>query len=214
MAQLEQWKKNNEQRKINQFVNEMNQSNFGSVKNCESAKRFAKELISSQTLVNTGVVNKNCESKLRNSEAICETKKESVKNTQGETHREAKSKYQGKLYANPLAFQFAQLTRQFKLILDSNRKCLEVYPDDFHHKLKMRDEMMDLIDRLKAGGKLFNALAKSQGVTFCRDNQTALKDFNQANGYLIHKFEEVITQINRLNIERVEGEKLQGVSNE
>lgn len=139
-----------------------------------------------------------------------ETKNESVKNTQGEAHREAKSKYQGK----PLAFQFAQLTRQFKLILDSNRKCLEVYPDDFHHKLKMRDEMMDLIDRLKAGGKLFNALAKSQGITFCRDNQAALKDFNQANGYLIHKFEEVITQINRLNIERVEGEKLQGVSNE
>ena len=143
-----------------------------------------------------------------------ETKNESVKNTQGNARIEVKSKYQGKLYANPLAFQFAQLTRQFKLILDSNRKCLEVYPNDFHHKLKMRDEMVDLIDRLKAGGKLFNALAKTQGVTFCRDNQVTLKDFNQANGYLIHKFEEVITQINRLNIERVKSEKLQGVSNE
>ena len=143
-----------------------------------------------------------------------ETKNESVKNTQGNARSEAKSKYQGKLWANPLAFQFAQLTRQFKLILDSNQRCLEVYPDDFHHKLKMRDEMVDLIDRLKAGGKLFNALAKSQGVTFCRDNQSTLKDFNQANGYLIHKFEEVITQINRLNIERVKSEKLQEVSNE
>lgn len=143
-----------------------------------------------------------------------ETKNELVKNTQGNARSEAKSKYQGKLWANPLSFQFTQLTRQFKLILDSNRKCLEVYPDDFHHKLKMRDEMMDLIDRLKAGGKLFNALAKSQGITFFRDNQAALKDFNQANGYLIHKFEEVITQINRLNIERVKSEKLQGVSNE
>ncbi|EGT80900.1 Hypothetical protein GGE_1517 [Haemophilus haemolyticus M21639] len=213
MAQLEQWKKNNEQRKINQFVNEMNQSNFGSVKNCESAKRFAKELISSQTLVNTGVVNENCERKLRNSEAICESSK-AIKNTQGNARIEAKSKYQGKLWANPLAFQFTQLTRQFKLILDSNRKCLEVYPDDFHHKLKMRDEMMDLIDRLKAGGKLFNALAKSQGVTFCRDNQSTLKDFNQANGYLIHKFGKVVAQIERLNIEHIEGEKLQGVGNE
>lgn len=143
-----------------------------------------------------------------------ETKNESVKNTQGNARSEVKSKYQGKLWANPLAFEYAQLTRQFKLILDSNQRCLEVYPDDFHHKLKMRDEMVDLIDRLKAGGKLFNTLAKSQGVTFCRDNQSTLKDFNQANGYLIHKFEEVITQINRLNIERVEGEKLQGVSNE
>ena len=75
-----------------------------------------------------------------------ETQNEQVKNTQGNARSEEKSKYQGKLWANPLAFQFAQLTRQFKLILDSNRKCLEVYPDDFHHKLKMRDEMMDLID--------------------------------------------------------------------
>ena len=213
MAQLEQWKANHQQGKINQFVNEMNQTHLEAVKNCESVKRFTKNLISPQTLVNTGVVNENCESKLRNSEAICE-KSKAVKNTQGNARSEVKSKYQGKLYANPLAFQFAQLTRQFKLILDSNQRCLDVYPDDFHHKLKMRDEMMDLIDRLKAGGKLFNALAKSQGVTFCRDNQTALKDFNQATGYLIHKFEEVITQINRLNIERVEGEKLQEVSNE
>ena len=143
-----------------------------------------------------------------------ETKNESVKNTQGEAHREVKSKYQGKLWANPLSFQFTQLTRQFKLILDSNQRCLEVYPDDFHHKLKMRDEMVGLIDRLKAGGKLFNTLAKSQGVTFCRDNQSTLKDFNQANGYLIHKFEEVITQINHLNIERVKSERLQEVGNE
>ena len=213
MAQLEQWKANHQQGKINQFVNEMNQTHLEAVKNCESVKRFTKNLISPQTLVNTGVVNENCESKLRNSEAICE-KSKAVKNTQGNARSEVKSKYQGKLYANPLAFQFAQLTRQFKLILDSNRKCLDVYPDDFHHKLKMRDEMVDLIDRLKAGGKLFNALAKSQGITFCRDNQSTLKDFNQANGYLIHKFEEVITQINSLNIERVDGEKLQGVSNE
>lgn len=232
MTQLEQWKANHQQGKIKQFVNEMNRTNnlasdgrvsanavhpntlkIEPVKNCESAKRFTKNLISPQTLVNTGVVNENCESKLRNSEAICE-KSKAVKNTQGNARSEVKSKYQGKLYANPLAFQFAQLTRQFKLIHDSNRKCLEVYPYDFHHKLKMRDEMMDLIDRLKAGGKLLNALAKSQGITFCRDNQSTLKDFNQANDYLIHKFGEVITQINRLNVERIEGEKLQGVSNE
>lgn len=184
MAQLEQWKANHKATSNNEIKN-------------ESVKSAVK----------------NCESKLRNSEAICESSK-AVKNTQGNARNEAKSKYQGKLWANPLAFEYAQLTRQFKLILDSNQRCLEVYPDDFHHKLKMREEMMDLIDRLKAGGKLFNALAKSQGVTFCRDNQSTLKDFNQANGYLIHKFEEVITQINRLNIERVESERLQEVGNE
>ena len=47
MAQLEQWKKNNEQGKINQFVNEMNQSKIGSVKgnklNIEPVKT-AKEI--------------------------------------------------------------------------------------------------------------------------------------------------------------------------
>ncbi|PNL92669.1 hypothetical protein A6J76_001240 [Aggregatibacter aphrophilus] len=184
MAKLEQWKKNNEQEKINQFVNEMNQTQIGAVKNCETDRQFAK----------AQKANLHPDQK-----------------TQQEAQSGEKRKYQGKLSFNPLAFEYAQLSRQFKLIHDSNRKCLEVYPDDFHHKLKMREEMVNLIDRLKAGGKLFNTLAKSQGVTFCRDNQATLKDFNQANGYLIHKFEEVIAQINQLNIERVEGEKLQGV---
>lgn len=72
-----------------------------------------------------------------------------VKNTQGNVGSETKNKYQGKLYANPLAFKFAQLTRQFKLILDSNRKCLEVYPDDFHHKIKFRDELTEIKNRRK-----------------------------------------------------------------
>ena len=235
IAQLEQWKKNNEQGKINQLVNEMNQSKIGSVKgnklniepvksaikncerNCETAKRNKTQLI----LDDTGFIKRNCETGCEFAKAQNGSVKNAnqtnfglVKNTQGNEHRETKNKYQGKLSINSLVVEYSQLTRQFKLILDSNRKCLEVYPDDFHHKLKMRDEMVDLIDRLKAGGKLFNALAKSQGITFCRDNQSTLKDFNQANGYLIHKFEEVITQINRLNIERVEGEKLQEVGNE
>ena len=70
-------------------------------------------------------------------------------NTQGNVGSETKNKYQWKLCANPLAFKCSQLTRQFKLILDSNRKCLEVYPDDFHHKIKFRDELTDLVVRLK-----------------------------------------------------------------
>ena len=183
MAQLQQWKANHQQGKINQFVNEMNRvatSKRG--KNCETDRQFAK---------------------------VQKANLHPDQKTQQEAQSGEKRKYQGKLSFNPLAFEYAQLSRQFKLIHDSNRKCLEVYPDDFHHKLKMREEMVDLIDRLKAGGKLFNTLAKSQGVTFCRDNQATLKDFNQANGYLIHKFEEVVTQINQLNIERFEGEKLQ-----
>ena len=139
---------------------------------------------------------------------------EETSKTQQETQGEIKNKYQGKLYANPLAFKFAQLTRQFKLILDSNRKCLEVYPDDFHHKIKFRDELTDLVVRLKTGGKLFNEMVKAQGAKLSSNNQETIRNFNQANDYLIHKFGEVIAQINQLNIERIEGDKLQGGNNE
>ena len=102
----------------------------------------------------------------------------------------------GRLSFNPLAFEYAQLSRQFKLIHDSNRKCLEVYPDDFHHKLKMRGECVDLVERLKGGGKLFNELAKATNLT--KEQTALLKDFNQASGYLIYKFSEVVAQIEQL----------------
>ena len=125
--------------------------------------------------------------------------------TQQEAQGATKDKRQGKLPFNPLVVEYSQITRQFKLIHDSNRKCLEVYPDDFHHKLKMREECADLADRLKGGGKLFNELAKGTNLT---QEQTALlKAFNQVSGYLIHKFSEVVEQIDRLSIERVEGQK-------
>ena len=139
---------------------------------------------------------------------------EETSKTQQETQGETKNKYQGKLYANPLAFKCSQLTRQFKLILDNNRKCLEVYPDDFHHKIKFRDELTDLVVRLKTGGKLFNEMVKAKGEKLNPNNQETIRNFNQANDYLIHKFGEVIAQINQLNIERVEGGKLQGGNNE
>ena len=125
--------------------------------------------------------------------------------TQQEAQGATKDKRQGKLPFNPLVVEYSQITRQFKLIHDSNCKCLEVYPDDFHHKLKMREECADLAGRLKGGGKLFNELAKGTNLT---QEQTALlKAFNQVSGYLIHKFSEVAEQIDRLNIERVEGQK-------
>lgn len=141
-------------------------------------------------------------------------KNQQIEKSQLENHGEPKKKYQGKLSINPLAFKLTQLTRQFKLIQESNQKCFDVYPDDFHHKLKFRGELMDISDRLKAGGKLLNQLAKLQGVTFTRENQAVLRDFNQANGYLLTKFNEVIEQIDSLNLERVENEKLQGAKDE
>lgn len=178
IAQLEQWKKNNEQGKINQFVNEMNQSKIGLVKgnklNIEPVKSAVKLKFE-----------KNQNANLH-----------SVENTQGNEHSAPKAKYQGKLSFNPLVFEYTQISRQFKLIHDSNRKCLEVYPNDFHHKVKMRGECADLVERLKGGGKLFNELAKATDLT--KEQTALLKDFNQANGYLIYKFSEVVAQIERL----------------
>ena len=174
MAQLQQWKANHQQGKINQFVNEMNRvatSKRG--KNCETDRQFAKAQ---------------------------KANLHSDQKTQQEVQSGEKRKYQGKLSFNPLAFEYAQLSRQFKLIHDSNRKCLEVYPDDFHHKLKMREDCVDLVERLKGGGTLFNELAKAADLT---EKQTALlKSFNQLNGYLIFKFSEVAKQIEQLNLER------------
>ena len=74
--------------------------------------------------------------------------------TQQEAQGATKDKRQGKLPFNPLVVEYSQITRQFKLIHDSNRKCLEVYPDDFHHKLKMREECADLASRLKRWWKV------------------------------------------------------------
>ena len=165
MAQLQQWKANHQQEKINRFVSEMNR----------------------------GVKAQNTK-------------------TQQEAQNATKAKRLVNVLPNPLSLKYAQITRQFKLILDSNQRCLEVYPDDFHHKLKMRDECSDLIERLKGGGKLLNSLAKSNDLD---QEQTALlQAFNAGNGYLIRKFAEVVEQINGLNIERVEIEKLQGAGNE
>ena len=124
---------------------------------------------------------------------------------QQQTQGTVKPKIHGKLSFNPLHAEYAQISRQFKLIHDSNQRCLEVYPDEFHHKLKMRGECADLVERLKGGGKLFNELAKAADLT--KEQAALLKAFNQVNGYLIYKFSEVAEQIDQLNIERVEEQK-------
>lgn len=152
-----------------------------------------------------GLVNQSENSLVKNATLL---KNQERLKTQQEAQSEAKRQYRGKLSFNPLAFEYAQLSRQFKLILDSNRKCLEVYPDDFHHKLKFKAELTDLVERLKAGSKLFNAVLKSHS-TLSQEDADTFKAFNQANGYLIYKFGEVVAQIDALNVERVENQKLQ-----
>lgn len=205
MAQLQQWKDNHAAKQSTTG----SETKIGSVKSAKLSPNLRKHKKRAETAPILETLKENCETNCESKNAFAKSAKV-IKNPQGITQEATKPQRQGKLSINPLAFKFSQLTRQFKLILDSNRKCLEVYPEEFHHKLKMRDEMRELIDRLKSGGKLFNALAKAQGVTFTRDNAGTLREFNRANGYLIFKFNEVIEQIDRLNIERVENQKLQG----
>lgn len=187
IAQLEQWKKNNKQGKINQFVNEMNQTKIGLVK----GNKLKIEPVKSAVKLK---FEKNQNANLH-----------SVENTQGNDHSAPKAKYQGKLSFNPLVFEYTQISRQFKLIHDSNRKCLEVYPGDFHHKIKFRDEIVDLMNKLAGGGNLLNALVKDGNLS--REDTAKLKYFNQANKYLLYKFSEVVEQIGALNSERAEQQK-------
>ena len=114
-------------------------------------------------------------------------------------------KRKGKLFFNPLALKYSQISRQFQLIQDSNKRCLEVYPGDFHHKIKFRDEIVDLMNKLAGGGNLLNALAKDGNLS--REDTAGLKYFNQANKYLLYKFSEVVEQIGALNSERSEQQK-------
>ena len=111
-------------------------------------------------------------------------------------------------FFNPLALKYSQISRQFQLIQDSNKRCLEVYPGDFHHKIKFRDEIVDLMNKLAGGGNLLNALAKDGNLS--REDTAKLKYFNQANKYLLYKFSEVVEQIGALNSERAEQQR--GVS--
>ena len=221
MAQLQQWKADNTKKLVSDggvSVNGVHPNTLkiepvkSAIKNCERNCETAKQNKAPQGLDNTGFIKRNCETgcefaKVQNDSVknANQSKIGSVKNTQGNEHRETKNKYQGKLSFNPLAFEYAQLSRQFKLIHDSNRKCLEVYPDDFHHKLKMRGECVDLVERLKGGGKLFNDLAK--GTNLNTEQTALLKSFNQLNGYLIFRFSEVAKQIEQLNLERIELQK-------
>ena len=110
MAQLEQWKKNNEQGKINQFVNEMNQTKIGlvkgnklniepvksAIKNCEIDYETAKRSKTQRTLDNTGFIKRNCETGCEFAKAQ-NANLHSVQKTQQEAQGGEKRKYQGKL---------------------------------------------------------------------------------------------------------------------
>ena len=128
MAQLQQWKANNTKKLVSDGGVSVNGAHPNALKiepvksaikncerNCETAKRNKTQL----TLDNTGFIK-------RNYETGCEFAKaqnanlHSVQKTQQEAQGGEKRKYQGKLFINPLVAEYSQLTRQFKLIHDSN----------------------------------------------------------------------------------------------
>ena len=51
-------------------------------------------------------------------------------------------------------------------------------------------------------------MVKAQGAKLNPNNQETIRNFNQANDYLIHKFVEVIEQIEQLQVENIEKQKL------
>ena len=51
-------------------------------------------------------------------------------------------------------------------------------------------------------------MVKTQGAKLSSNNQETIRNFNQANDYLIHKFGEVIKQIEQLQVENIEKQKL------
>ena len=214
MAQLEQWKKNNgksNETKIGPVKgNKLNIEPVKSAvklkfeKNCERNCETAKRSKTQRTLDNTGFIKRNCETgcgfaKSQNS-SVNRPKIGEIKNTQGNERSAPKAKYQGKLSFNPLAFKYNQLNRQFSLINGSIIRCLECCPDDFHHKLKMRNEFTDIIDRIKSGESLLNKWASS----FLLDSiqQKQLKRFNDLASYLICKLTESVGVVDELNAKR------------
>ena len=122
---------------------------------------------------------------------------EKQQKTQLGTHRETKPKNKGYYYPIGILGAYAQLNRQFKLINDSIIRCKEIYPEDYHHKLKFRDELNDFSLKLKGGAKLLNQFAQKAELG---DGQKAiLLNFNAAISYLLFKFKESAELVDKVN---------------
>ncbi|MDP8170271.1 hypothetical protein QJU96_03065 [Pasteurella skyensis] len=96
---------------------------------------------------------------------------------------------------NILSFKMAQLNRQFELTNQATKRCKENYPDDYHHKIKMRGECLELVKRLKAGKEIYKQLA--QGKTLSKNEAKAFKEFKQALSYLIYHYENVADYVTK-----------------
>ncbi|QZP15797.1 hypothetical protein [Avibacterium paragallinarum] len=101
---------------------------------------------------------------------------------------------------------FPQWKRQGELIKQANRKCFEQFPDDFHHKIQMKKEGQVLLDGLAQGRELLLELINSQELNSAQ--QAKNKAFKRSSKFLIGLLMGVIADVEALESERMEAEKL------
>ncbi|MFQ1014713.1 hypothetical protein [Avibacterium paragallinarum] len=105
---------------------------------------------------------------------------------------------------------FPQWKRQGELIKQANRKCFEQFPDDFHHKKQMKKESQMLAEGLIQGRELLLELINKQELTPAQ--QAKNKAFKRSSKFLIGLLMAVVADVEKLEIERMESEKLAEVT--
>ncbi|MBV7387248.1 hypothetical protein KRX11_01110 [Pasteurellaceae bacterium TAE3-ERU1] len=101
----------------------------------------------------------------------------------------------------------AQWVRQFELIKQANQKCADVYPNDFHHKLKMREESARLSTGLKQGRELVAELMAQAG-TMTDEQRAKNKAFKRAAKFFINHLDDVVADVTQIE------QRMQGVNND
>lgn len=101
---------------------------------------------------------------------------------------------------------FPQWKRQGELIKQANRKCFEQFPDDFHHKKQMKKESQMLAEGLIQGRELLLELINSQELNATQ--QAKNNAFKRSSKFLIGLLMTVVADVEALEIERMESEKL------
>ncbi|MFZ7198626.1 hypothetical protein [Avibacterium avium] len=101
---------------------------------------------------------------------------------------------------------FPQWKRQGEIIKQANRKCFENFPNDFHHKIQMKKEGQTLLDGLAQGRELLLELINNQELNTTQKAKN--KAFKRSSKFLIGLLMGVIADVEALELERMEAEKL------
>lgn len=101
---------------------------------------------------------------------------------------------------------FPQWKRQGELIKQANRKCFDNFPNDFHHKVQMKKESQALLEGLIQGRELLLELINNQELD--KTQQAKNKAFKRSSKFLIGLLGNVVSDVETLELERLESEKL------